>query len=106
MDLAADFLSQPGTIGIYCFYASPEDHMNVTGLRTVVAALLGYRSICRIITRINFVTPADPRAHLLEKAGFRRLTKTPDKAAIYYCNPDTFLAPGRTISSRQPALSE
>ena len=106
MDLAADYLSQPGTIGIYCFYAAPDDHQNAIALRTVVGALLGYRSIRRIITRINFVIPGDPRAQLLEKAGFRRLTKTPDKAAIYYCNPDTFLPASRAISSRQPALSD
>jgi len=106
MDLAADYLSQPGTIGIYCFYASPDNHLNSTALRTVIGALLGYRSIRHIITRINFVTPGDPRTQLLEKAGFRRLTKTPDKAAIYYCNPDTFLIVGRNASSAMHALAE
>lgn len=106
MDLATDHLSQPGTIGIYCFYASPDDHLNLIALRTVVGALLGYRSIHRIITRINFTTPEDSRVQLLEKAGFRRLTKSPDKAAIYCCTPDTFPLLSRAAASQLHSFAE
>jgi len=105
MDLATDYLSQPGTIGIYCFYASPDDHLNLIALRAVVGALLSYRSIRRIVTRINFTHPGDPRVLLLEKAGFRRLTKTPDKAAVYYCTGDTFPLPGRITNTRLHSLA-
>jgi hypothetical protein len=102
MDLSAEYLSQPGTIGIYCFYASPDDHMNLPALRAVIDALLTYRSIRRIITRINFVTSGDQRVLLLEKAGFRRLAKTQDRSAIYYCNSPKRaggpLAEGQTLA--------
>jgi hypothetical protein len=106
MDLSADYLSKPGTIGIYCFYTTPNDPVNLPALRTVVGALLGFRSIQRIVTRVNFVSSADPRVLLLEKAGFRRLTKSPDKAAIYYCNPDTFPLIGRNAASRLHSFAE
>jgi hypothetical protein len=106
MDLSSDYMSRPGTIGIYCFYAFPDDHMNLPALRIVIDALLSQGSIRRIVTRINFTTPADPRVSLLEKAGFRRLAKSPDKAAIYYCNSDTFPLLGRNASSRLHSLAE
>jgi hypothetical protein len=106
MDLASDQLLQPGTIGIYCFYTATDDQMNLIGLKTVVSALLGYRSIRRIITRINFVSPGDPRPLLLEKAGFRRLTKSPDTAAIYYCNAPAEYFSANTLFAATPALSQ
>jgi hypothetical protein len=106
MDLAAEHLSQPGTIGIYCFYASGEEHMNLPALRTIIDTLLVYPSIKRIVTRVNFVTPGDPRVGLLEKAGFRRQTDSPDKAAIYFCNPDTFPIFGKSTSHRLPSVVE
>ncbi|GGA91385.1 hypothetical protein GCM10011511_13410 [Puia dinghuensis] len=95
MDLAADYMSKPGTIGIYCFYANRQDPMNLPAIRTCIDALLGYRSIKRIVTRVNFVGPQDPRVALLEQAGFRRLAKSPDKSAIYYCTQDTFSLLGK-----------
>jgi hypothetical protein len=106
MDLSTDYLSSPGTIGIYCFYSAPNNPMNLPALRAVIGTLLGYRSIHRIVTRINFVASGDPRVLLLEKAGFRRLTKSPDKAAIYFCNPDTFPLIGRNATSRLHSLVE
>lgn len=95
MDLAPEYCSRTGTIGIYCFFASSSDHMNLIALRAIIAALLDHRSIRRIVTRINFVTSGDPYVALLEKAGFRRLAKSPNTAAIYYCNSDTFPLPAR-----------
>ena len=106
MDLTVDHLSQPGTIGIYCFYAAPNDPMNLPALRACIEALLGYPTIQRIITRINFASPIDPRVSLLEKTGFRRLAKSPDKAAIYYCNADTFPILGHNTSSLLHTLAE
>ena len=106
MDLAAEHLSQPGTIGIYCFYASHDEQLNLLALRACIGSLLGYRSIKRIVTRVNFVSPGDSRVMLLEKTGFRRLAKSSDKAAVYYCNPDTFPVLGRNTSSRLHSLAE
>jgi hypothetical protein len=106
MDLATDYLSQPGTIGIYCFYTTADDPMNLPALRTVIDALLSYPSVRCIITRINFVSPGDSRVLLLEKAGFRRLAKSPDKAAIYFCNPDSFPLLSRKAASRLHSLVE
>ena len=98
MDLAADYLSQPGTIGIYSFYSSREDHMNLPVFRACIDTLLNYPEVQRIVTRVNFVIPHDPRVSLLEKAGFRRLSKSPDKSAIYYCTQDSFPLFGNTAS--------
>jgi hypothetical protein len=100
MDLAADDLSQPGTIGIYCFYSSPDDHMCLPALRACIDALLNSQPTQCVVTRVNFVTTKDPRVILLEKAGFRRLTKSPDNAAIFYCNGDTFPILRKTASRR------
>jgi len=106
MDLAANYLSQPGTIGIYCFYVSNDDHMNLPALRTCIDSLLSYKSIQRIVTRISFVSPNDSRVTLLEKAGFRRLAKSPDIAAVYYCNNATFPLLGRNTTSRLQTVVE
>ncbi|HLZ89381.1 MAG TPA: hypothetical protein VKQ52_19135 [Puia sp.] len=106
MDLAADYLSRPGTIGIYSFYASRIEPMNLPALRACIDALLGHPTIERIVTRVSFVTPRDPRVDLLEKAGFRRLAKSTDKSAIYYCTQDTFPLLGRNTNSRLHTVVE
>ena len=105
MDLTANLFSQSGTIGIYCFYASREDHMNLPALRACIDSLLHYPTIKRIVTRINFTSPGDPRVGHLEKAGFRRLAQSPDRAAIYYCNPDTFPVLGRNAGRRRHSIA-
>ena len=101
MDLSADLFSQSGTIGIYCFYASREEHMNLPALRACIDSLLHYPAIKRIITRVNFITPGDPRIDLLEKAGFRRLAQSPDRAAIFYCDQDCSPLFGRSVATRR-----
>ena len=95
MDLANDYISKPGTIGIYSFFSNKQDPMNVPAIRTCIDALLSYPGIRRIITRVNFIAPQDPRVTLLEQAGFRRQAKSPDKSAIYCCTQDTFFLLGK-----------
>jgi hypothetical protein len=80
--------------------------MNLPALRTIIDTLLLYPSINRIVTRVNFVTPGDPRVSILEKAGFRRQTDSSDKSAVYYCNPDTFPVFGKNTSLRIPSVVE
>ena len=104
MDLSADLFSQSGTIGIYCFYASREEHMNLPALRACIDSLLHYPAIKRIITRVNFITPGDPRIDLLEKAGFRRLAQSPDRAAIFYCDQDCSPLFGRSVATRRHSV--
>jgi hypothetical protein len=106
MDLAADYLSQPGTIGIYCFYSSREEPMNLPALRACIDALLSHSSVKRIVTRISFVIPHDSRVGFLEKAGFRRLSKSPDQSAVFYCTQDTFPLLGNNSNSRLHSVCE
>ena len=102
MDLAADYLSRPGTVGIYSFYSHRHDPMNLPALRACIDAMLGYPFVQRIVTRLNFASDHDPRVALLEKAGFRRQTKSSDRSAIYYCTADTFSLFTKNTPNRQP----
>jgi hypothetical protein len=89
MDVEETFLSPPGTIGIYCFYASPTESLNLPALRTCIGSLLDQPGIDRILTTITH--PAeDPRATLLEKAGCRPLPKSPSSPAVYTCTMESF----------------
>lgn len=105
MDLSANLFSQSGTIGIYCFYASRDEHMNLPALRACIDSLLHYPTTKRIVTRVNFISPGDQRVDLLEKAGFRRHAQSPDHAAIFFCNPDTFPLLGRNAGSRRHSIA-
>ncbi len=89
MDLTEPFLSQPGTIGIYCFYASPRESLNLPALRTCIGSLLDQPGIDRILTTITHPSD-DPRAALLERAGFRPLPKSPGRVVVYTCTMDSF----------------
>jgi hypothetical protein len=96
MDLTETYLSRPGTIGIYCFYTSPTGSLNLPALRTCIGSLLDQPGIDRILTTI--ANPHnDPRATLLERAGFQRLPKSPDSAAVYTCTIKSF--PILTVSA-------
>jgi hypothetical protein len=105
MDLSANLFSQPGTIGIYCFYASRDEHMNLPALRACIDSLLHYPTTRRIVTRVNFISPGDPRVELLEKAGFRRHAQSPDRAAVFFCDSDTFPLLGRKAGRRRRSLA-
>ncbi len=89
MDLTGIFLSQPGTIGIYCFYASPRESLNLPALRTCIGSLLDQPGIDRILTTIAHPSE-DPQVTLLERAGFRRLPKSPGQVAVYTCTMESF----------------
>jgi hypothetical protein len=89
MDLTETVLSQPGTIGIYCFYTSPTESLNLPALRTCIGSLLDQPGIDRILTTIAHPYK-DPRATLLERAGFQALPKSPGSAAVYTCTRETF----------------
>jgi hypothetical protein len=88
IDLTA-LLSQQRTIGIYCFYASPAESLNLAALRTCIGSLLDQPGIDRILTTV--ACPAEePRATLLERAGFQPLPKSPDSATVYCCTIKSF----------------
>ena len=87
MGLSPD-LCQPGTIGIYCFYANPADPMNIAAFRACISQLLD--SVDRILTLPIYTIPADPRVNILSKAGFLRLTKNPDPKAVFGCTAQSF----------------
>jgi hypothetical protein len=89
MDLTETFLSEPGTIGIYCFYISPAESLNLPALRTCIGSLLDQPGIDRILTTLG--QPAEKhRATLLERAGFRLLPKKPGDVAVYTCTTEYF----------------
>jgi hypothetical protein len=89
MDLTETFLSQPGTIGIYCFYTSPTGSLNLPALRTCIGSLLDQPDIDRILTTITHPSE-DPRVTLLERAGFQPLPKSPGRVAVYTCTMESF----------------
>ena len=89
IDLAETLLSQQRTIGIYCFFASPAESLNLAALRTCIGSLLDQPGIDRILTTVAY--PAEePRVTLLERAGFQLLPKSPDSAAVYCCTTASF----------------
>jgi len=90
MDLRSEVLSQPGTIGIYCFYHSLLESANLPAFRACISSLFTYSSVSRILTTLNHIAPGDPRATLLKRSGFSRLPENTDKAAIYCCTRESF----------------
>jgi hypothetical protein len=84
MDLTTTFLSGPGTIGIYCFYTSPIDSLNLPALRTCIGSLLYQPGIDRILTTLGH--PAEYHGStLLQRAGFQLLPKSPKNTSDYCC---------------------
>jgi hypothetical protein len=91
MDLTATGLSLQRTIGIYCFYASPAESLNLPALRTCVGSLLDEPGIDRILTTLGHPgKEPEPRATLLKRAGFQLLPKSPDEVAVYTCTTASF----------------
>lgn len=97
MDLRGEFLSQPGTIGIYCFYHSLEETVNLPAFRACISSLFNDPSIRNILTTLNHVSPGDPRSPLLEKSGFTRFSENTDRSAVYSCTRDSFRRSGLTV---------
>lgn len=97
MDLRGEFLSQPGTIGIYCFYHSLQETVNLPAIQACINSLFNDPSIGNILTTLNYIAPGDPRSLLLERAGFTRLTGNTDRSAVYCCTRDSFRRAGLTV---------
>jgi len=90
MDLRPEFLSKPGTIGIYCFYHSFQETVNLPAFRACIASLFNDPSIRNILTTMNHLPAGDPRSLLLQKSGFSRLSENTDRTAVYSCTRDSF----------------
>jgi hypothetical protein len=85
MDLLSTHLAEPGTVGIYCFYTSAGDPMNLPGFRACISSLLDYPGIDQILTTTNHIRHEDPRVDILERSGFTRVPKNRDQAIVYRC---------------------
>lgn len=103
MDLRVEFLSQPGAIGIYCFYHSFQQDINLPAFRACIASLFTYPSIGSILTTLNHVAAGDIRTRLMEKAGFTRISENTDRSAVYCCTRDSF---NRTAQTAIPQSEE
>ena len=90
MDLNIEYLSEPGTIGIYCFYTSATDPMNLPGFRACISSLLDHPDVDQIITTSNQIAPDDPRIAVLENSGFTRMPRGRDRSAVYRCTQISF----------------
>lgn len=97
MDIRGEFLSKPGTIGIYCFYHSLREAVSLPAFRACVSSLFNDPSIGNILTTLNHIAPGDPRSLMLEKSGFTRLSENTDRAAVYSCTRDSFRHTGLTV---------
>lgn len=90
MDLLSHYLAEPGTIGIYCFYASGNDPMNLPGFRTCISSLLDHPGVDQILTTSNYMPHEDPRVGILEHSGFTRLPRNRDRSIVYRCTQLSF----------------
>jgi hypothetical protein len=90
MDFLSDQLTEPGTIGIYCFYISPNDPMNQPGFRACIGSLLDHPGVDQILTSTNHMLQKDPRIDILEHAGFASVPEYLDRSLIYRCTQLSF----------------
>lgn len=90
MDVNPEYLSEPGTIGIYCFYTSAADPMNLPGFRACISSLLDHPGVDQIITTANQMDPGDPRIAILGNSGFTRILKYRTRSTVYHCTQISF----------------
>lgn len=90
MDLLPAYIGEPGTVGIYCFYTSANDPMNLPGFQTCISSLLDHPGIDLIITTNNHMRPEDPRVGILEHSGFTRLGRNRHQPVVYRCTQLSF----------------
>ena len=90
MDLLSGHLAESGTVGIYCFYTSWGDPMNLPGFRTCISSLLDQPGVDQILTTSNHMQHEDPRIDILEHSGFIRLPKNLDRSVVYRCTQLSF----------------
>jgi hypothetical protein len=103
MDLIAENLSAPGTIGIYCFGYCRDEAAVQDAFGTCIGSLFAYSAVTRILTSLSHVTAFDSRARLLECSGFRLLTTPTNKLSVYCCTRNGFMPHGPSV--RSSALS-
>jgi hypothetical protein len=101
MDLVSDYLSIPGTIGIYCFCYSRDTAIHLPAFRACIGSLLSLPTISQILTSLSHVTGDDPRASMLENSGFSPLPAGSDKLSVYCCTKDSFDALNSSALSGQ-----
>jgi hypothetical protein len=109
MDLERCYLSLPGTVGIYSFYFTPEDPLNLPATRACIGALLDHPAVSRIVTTLAYGQPGDEKTLILEGSGFRRLSENSEKPVVFCCTPASFLyhpesAPTGVARKSRPAL--
>jgi hypothetical protein len=90
MDLRSVYLAEPGTIGIYCFYTSAIDPMNLPGFRACISSLLDCSGVDQILTTTNNIRQEDPRVGILDRSGFTRVPKNRDQSSVYRCTQLSF----------------
>jgi len=103
MDLPASYLAREGSIGVYCFFASPDDPMNLPAFRTCISSLFDDPGIHQILTAISPVSRQDPKLDLLTRTGFQRLPGSLERSLIYHCTMETFPLFGGNVEKRTSA---
>lgn len=92
MDLTPDYLTGPGTVGIYCFTWSRDETTYFPAFRACIASLLAQPAITRILTSVGQASGYDPKARLLEKSGFTRQLPASGRSTVYCCTRESFHA--------------
>jgi hypothetical protein len=92
MDLTADYLADPGALGIYCFTWSHDETSCHSAFRACIASLLGEPAVTRILTSLGQVSESDPKVQLLEKSGFTCQPATSGRSIVYCCTRESFYA--------------
>ena len=98
MDLPPDQFVSPGAIGIYCFTWSRDETIYYPAFRACIASLFAEPAITRILTTLGQASGYDPKARLLEKAGFTRQLATSGRSAVYCCTRESF-HPDKVLST-------
>jgi hypothetical protein len=86
-----DYALQEQDIGIYCFFLSINEAIDLPALSACVDALLQYPDIHRIITSFSPASPDEPGTTLLQKAGFVPRPESTERLSIYECTPESLL---------------
>jgi len=86
----AEYSLQEHDISIYCFFLSVNETIDLPAVRACLDVLLNYPDVDRIITSFGSSGPDEPRAILLQKAGFLLRPESTERLSIYECTRETF----------------
>ena len=89
----AEYTLQEHDISIYCFFLSVNESIDLPAVRACLDVLLNYPDVDRIITSFASSGPDEPRATLLQKAGFVLRPESTERLSIYECTRETFREP-------------